>query len=265
MLNTISQLMHFKARAGDDHLKVTDIFFDFGTRRIEYVSLDIGGWFDRKEVLIHAAEFGTPDTVNEEWPVRLDRAAVENAPHWHDDAEDNGSIFDIENWPPLVVGPFGTTFSPLLLNAQSHADAEEAAAIEGHRAVPLPMQADDVDPDPQAAQDESEREEASHMARASAWLGRKVYGNDGELGDLDDIVVNVERGVLTHLSIAGGGLLSPHGAVAPFDWMRHVVRDSHIVMGLASSQLDSAPGLRDDDALSPGWQDRVQRHYTPAT
>ena len=110
MSHSLKSLLHRDARADGASFPITELFYEPESRRLRYAALDVGGWFERREVLVALDRFGMP--AEDGWPVAMDRGEIEQAPDWTDAPSAPSSL------PPLVVGPFGSTFSPLLFAAQ---------------------------------------------------------------------------------------------------------------------------------------------------
>ena len=159
---TLRGLLDLQARADGASFSVTELFHRSGTYRLSYAALDAGGWINRHEVLVSLDRFESPR--QEEWPVTMDRESVEQAPRWEHAPSEASAL------PPIVVGPFGSTFSPLLLDAQLREMAEGAEA-------PTRVPGDD-------------KGRIREMDRASLWLGREAFGPDGRLGTIKDIRVS---------------------------------------------------------------------------
>ncbi len=199
MQTTIRTLLDLKACTEDDRFPVRALFHRAGTRELAYVAIDVGGWLDRREVLVEIERFGRPD--DGEWPVALGRTDLEDAPVLEDG--DSGTI---DALPPLVVGPFGYTFSPLMM----------AASVEA-TAAPEPS----GDPETEGRPPETRAHgRLAGIERSTDWLGRAAFGPEGELGPVEDVVV--EDGVLTAVILADETRI-------PLDRLRRLADQGHAV------------------------------------
>lgn len=260
MLHTLSDILRFKALSGDTKLPVTELFFDPYTHAVRYVALDVGGWFDKSEVVVAARHFGDPDSEERTWPVDVDYEAIESAPRWHDEHEDHG-FFSIENWPPLIVGPFGSTFSPLLLNAQAQDDARHQAGYEDDDSLPPPaMQAEAMAARALSGEKTAKRQ-VRGLKRATRWRGLDVYGEDGEMGELVDLIFSPHERKLTHLVIGDAPGVPGRHAV-PVEKIRHLAAgDTHLVLNVSREDLKNAPQPDQMDQLDHGWRDRLSSYF----
>ena len=238
MLLSAAETMTFSANNGDSRFPVTDFLFDAGRGTVKYAALDIGGWFDQTQVLISANRLGEPDTAKREFVINLASEEVENAPKWEPEGET--FPFDMAHLPPLVVGPFGSTYAPLMMAAQMN---EAQASDDAAESADLPPGADRLD-------------------RFSIWLGTEVFGSDGELGRLGDILLDPAKMELTHFVVETGGILSTQEHVLPYQTLRHMAKgDTHLVLSTSKAAVEKSPKPKDIKALDQGSIDALRLHY----
>jgi len=161
-MTVVTELLNTALATADETCPVREVFFDLHTRRIEYLALEIGGWFDSDEVLVSADLVGPPAGQGAPWTVSLDHGALDNAPRWHEGMRED--MVDLSAWPPVIVGPFGGTYAPILLYEQLFAGFKD---------------------DPAPTPDEDRL--VTGMERATAWIGLPVFGLGGELGRVADL------------------------------------------------------------------------------
>lgn len=199
MQTTLRTLLDLRARTEEDRFPVRALFHRAGTRELAYAAIDVGGWLDRREVLVDIERFGTPE--DGEWPVTLGRSDLDDAPVLEDG--DSGAL---DALPPLVVGPFGYTFSPLMMAASVEASA--AAAPPG-------------EPDGEGRPPETHAHgRLTGIERSNDWLGREAFGPDGEMGRIEDVVVEDRR--LTAVVLADETRI-------PLDRLRRLAEQGHAV------------------------------------
>ena len=131
----MTDLLGRKGESDGQTFPVTEVFFHEPTGRLRYVALGTGGWLTREEVLLRIDRFGKPEPGSRHWPVTLSADHIEEAPTWTG-GDSSGPPIHLENWPTVVVGPFGNTTSPLMMWAEL-AESEH----EEHIARPLRRQA----------------------------------------------------------------------------------------------------------------------------
>ncbi|WOI56012.1 hypothetical protein [Palleronia sp. LCG004] len=156
------RLLEAKAQTEEAAFPVRQLYFMPETWKLRYAILDLGGWFHADEVLVSVDRFGLP--TEDGWPLAMAREELDSAPK----VEDTGS--DTTSLPPLIVGPFGNTFSPLMFAA---------------------VQADMTIPDETAADDQAHSPDGSgrvlYMEKVTEWLGIDAFGDAGSLGRIEDL------------------------------------------------------------------------------
>ncbi len=218
-MTRMTDLLRRKAESDGQTFPVTEIFFHEGTGRVRYVALGTGGWLTREEVLLRIDRFGRPEAGGSHWPVTLSAEHIEEAPTWHG-GDASGPPIHLEDWPPIVVGPFGGTTSPLMIWAEL-AEAEH----EEHREGP------------------PGNSRVSRLERATRRLGGEVFGSDGLLGTLSDLVVDRDHMTLTHFVVRNAG--REHGV--PYARLRHLAHDArHTVLNLDRRGLSDLPAPAPD-------------------
>lgn len=165
----LRKLLDLTATSGEDRFRVTALFHDPVKLRLRYVALDIGGWLSHHEVLVGIGRMGAIDADAGTWATSLSHDEAEEAPRWSHHAPPA----DLQYWPPLIVGPFGGTYAPLLMEAAWAEDWEDPAEA-AEEALP-----------PDALRTRSG--EPYHLALTNDWLGREAYGEDGLLGTIRDM------------------------------------------------------------------------------
>ena len=218
MLQSLTELMERRLHLADRKVRADEVFFDPKDRRLRYLAVDIGGWFDVTEVIVSADLLVPPAEGRDHWSLRLDAAALEAAPRWGESGM--AAPVDLTGWPPIIVGPFGGTYAPMLLYEQMVAAGQETAR-----------------PEPPEA--ESGEALVWRLERATEWLGRLAFGTDGELGRVEDILFDDETLTLARLVLGSGGLFSHHAGEVPVSAVRHMARQgTHLVLDIAARDVE---------------------------
>ena len=298
----ITDLLRRKADAQGQRFAVSEIFFDAARGALHYVALRTGGFFNREEVLLSIRAFERPEPRRDGWPVALDGEAVAAAPVWTEGTK-AGRPLSLTFWPPIVVGPFGNTESPLMLWAQAaeaggKARGDESAserleggtpdASAGATASDEPLGAYQAggsqaseestgnlpasgNPDlvgmrseagqPDASQPASGGAEAPaspsraptgqvpsgrpigdgrvyRLERVRRRLGAEVFGSDGPLGHLADMVIDTDEFRIDALVV----ITDRARHRVPYGALRHMASEGdHLVLALDAQGLAATP------------------------
>lgn len=175
MVETARNLLGFKILATDGEIgAVQDLYFDDVSWIVRYLVADTGGWLTGRKVLISPVNVTTPDWRQHELAVRLTREQVENSPpvdadktvsrqHETELAKYYGwpAYWSAEN-PPIPMGAIG---------------------VPG--AVPPPR--DEIPEKPE------KRRAGPHLRSAKEVLGYHIQAMDGEIGHVEDFVVDPKQ------------------------------------------------------------------------
>lgn len=213
MLQSLRDLMGARLQVGDREGYFRDAFFRIEDGMLRYVAIDIGGWLNTDDVIVSMDLMSPPDPAQDDapWQVRLSEAALEGAPRWTDSGK--RQEVDLRNWPPVIVGPFGGTLSPILLYEQVHAAAGDAAEPEDTAsAAPL----------------------VRNLQRAGKWLGLPAFDASGELGRIRDMEFDPDNGRILAFVLEGPGPMPSRGVEIPYRALRHLADgETHLVFGPA--------------------------------
>lgn len=229
-----TDMLRYKAAAEDATFPIRELFFEPEKGVLRFVAIDVGGWFDRREVIVSADLMGVPDDVDRVWPVVLSPDAIKDAPEWTDPKALSRNA--AAAMPPVMIGPYGGHFAGVTpLDVQDHEDADESPGnleVEG-------------------------------FARVNEWVGLPVTGQDGDVGTLIDFLFEPDNGSLSHVVVDTGGFLAAQQMVLPFDLLKHRAegRTSAVVMEVTEKVLREAPPLAHFDLVNRSWIDALRSYY----
>ena len=219
MLHSLNDLMQSRLHVADRKVRADEAFFDPKDRRLRYLAVNIGGWFEIDEVIVSADLLVPPDAQRDHWSLTVDEAALGAAPRWGEHGLQEPA--DLTGWPPIIVGPFGGTYAPMLLYEQMVARSPESA--------------------PTAPSDGRGDEMVYRMERATEWLGIPAFGTDGELGRVEDMLFEDQTLELEWLVLGRGGVFSHRTAEVPVSAVRHMARQgTHLVLDISSGEAGTA-------------------------
>lgn len=188
-----------------------DVYFDDERWTVCYFVVDTGGWFSGREALISPHLVRAHEGRARELQVELTREELERAPgpaehppasRLHEAARGAASAYPAyRSAPYLWVG----TPSPL--------------------AVPPPqLERDPGDARNEAAVQAQKRAEQSHLRSAAELVGYHIHARDGDLGHVEDFVVESDTWTITGMVVdtrnwlPGKKVLVPPSAVESVDW-----------------------------------------------
>lgn len=228
MLRNVKGLLNHSLRAEDGLIgTVRDFYFDDHHWTIRYLVVGTGGWFNRQMVLISPEALGVPDWDGRAIPVRLTREQVKSSPGI-DTAKPVSRQHEAElrahyGWPPY----WGSMYMP-----------------------------------PVAAPSRRIPEGDPHLRSTSEIIGDRLEGPDGEIGHVDDALMDDETWTLRYLVIdtrswwPGRKVVISPLWVNEIDWAQSKIR-SDIGQMLVKGSPTYDPQLTMDVA----YADRLHDHY----
>ena len=217
MRHALNDIIGSHVEADGERLDVTEAWIDPVGGRLRYVGLDVGGWLSHRTALLSTGLL----TWDEGWRADATRAEIEAAEIDHEGG------FDIGDLPPLITGPFGNTFSPMLMAAGLRAEAEEEAPPHPPAAEEPAVGADDL---------------TRQLDRWSTVRGTPVFARDGEIGPLIDLIYDDrvwDPAALVVTAVTGRTEVDWHHV------RRRVAAGGHFVLHADMAELGIRPSPRE--------------------
>jgi uncharacterized protein YrrD len=245
MLQRLDNFRGLTLQALDGELgRIDDFRFDHQRWTVRYLVVETGSWFGR-HVLVSPISTGQPDWVEDRLDVRLTRDQIRNSPEVPAgkpiDRETEAAYAAYYGYPPYWGGPrlWGSAAAPRELGGPPPADY-----------TPPP--------------------ERMHLAGRAlrslhALRGQHVHARDGDIGHVDDGVIDDETWHIAYLLvdtsnwIGGLHVLVPTALVRDVEWTKGLVIDA--TRDLIQSGPRCDPALPLDRTIS----DALERHYRPTT
>jgi sporulation protein YlmC with PRC-barrel domain len=263
MLRNVKDLRGYGIRASDGVIgKVDDFYFDDETWAIRYLVVDTGTWLSGRKVLISPIALGHAGWMGRQLPVALTRAQVERSPDIDTkkpvSRQHEAQYFGYYGYPYYWggAGLWGMGAYPGSLTAQGRIE-EDLKAHASHGTPP---------PDD------------SHLRSSNAVIGHHVKATDGNIGHLEDLLVDDHTWAIRHLIVNtsnwwGGKrvLIEPHSitgvgwsdAQISVDLTRQAVKDAPTYVSAAQVDPQSEPTINGHYRL-PGRSTAKTRHHRSA-
>jgi hypothetical protein len=258
MLFAASGLIGCPVAASDGRIgHVKDFLFDDRNWKVRWMVVDTGHWLPGRKVLIHPSaidplqlppkpaipmlSFGETMAVS----VHLTTRQIEASPEAHEDEpvteQMEQGLFGYYGWDPFW--------------GASHFGAEAIAARPSDQPVPAEV-AEGRASAPQAPPGDP------HLGSAAAVKGYSVHASDGNIGSVDNVLIDDVRWVVRYFIVDTGHWLpgklvqlAPH-AVTDIDW-----RDGRIDANVTREQVNSAPAWDPLAMLDEIAEQRLHRHF----
>lgn len=243
MLRSIKDLYGYAVRASDGEVgEVADFNFDDRTWTIRYLVVDVGEWIAGRRVLLSTIALGQPDWEEQAFPVLLTRWQVEHSPDI-DTAQPVSRQMEEELYDYYGWAPYWWHNLPM---ASGPADVAALAAVEEH--------AGDTEPDVPEGE--------LHLRSVKEIVDYYVQALDGEVGSVDDFVVDDEDWSLRYLVVDTGGWLAGRKVLVAPAWVREMEwAGNRIYVDLDQESIENSPEFDPSMPVNREYEMRLYDYY----
>lgn len=245
MLRKLRGIFGYHMQTRDETIgRLDDILFDDVGWQVRYLVLDTGEWLPGRRVLISPVEAG--ELKPQDRAISIDRTPeeIEQSPELREDApvsrQYEQSLAEYWDWQPYW-GPMGVA------GAGAAALAAQARATEREEEdVTLP--------------------EDPHLRSVEEVVGYSIDATDGQIGQVDDFILETDNWVIRYTVIDTGGWLAGREVlVAPawidsIDWAARQVE-----VDLDRETIENSPEYRPDEPITRDYEKRLYEHYQRRT
>ena len=244
MLRSISDLRGYSISASDGEIgSVEDFYFDDEAWAVRYLVVDTGKWLPGRQVLISPIAIGEPDWVSRRLGLSLTRDRVKNSP-------------PIDTAKPVSRQKEAEHFAyygyPAYWNG---------AALWGPGAYPLGAPIPAAVPVPPAQTDQAGDAE-NHLRSAREVIGYNLQATDGELGRVDDFLVDDADWAIRYVVVATGKWWTGRKTLVPPEWMDAIDwtgRDVHV--SVTQDAVRNAPTYDAVAHVNRQWEADYYAHH----
>jgi uncharacterized protein YrrD len=242
MLRSLKALRGYTVRATDGDIGTVDEFyFDDQSWAIRYLVVDTGNWLVGRKVLIFPASLGPPDWEASVLPVVLSRQQVADSPSIEADQpisrQKEDEFLKYYGWPAP-----GWTAAPSMAYP---AAMDTIAAIEA-----------------QADESAEEDEGDPHLRSMQEVLGYDIQARDGEIGHVDDFIVDDEPWMIRYMVVDTRDWLPGRQVLVSPTWVTQVRWDERAVhVDLSRETIQNSPEFDSSKPVNREYEERLYDYY----
>lgn len=248
MLRSIRQLQGATIAASDGPIgSIRDFYFDDRWWTVRYLVVDTGKWLPGRMVLLSPAVVGRLDWSQRTVEVSLTREQVKGSP----DVEEHRPVSRQQELthlryygvPPYWLGPdlWGAAPYPTRLSGAEQAELDRT--IEHAQQVAV-AQGDD------------------HLRSMKEVAGYQIDATDGELGEIDDFLVDEETWAIRYLVINTSRWWFGKQVLIPPSWATSVSWDTRTVsVSVTRERVKESPPYDASAHLDRQWEADYHRHH----
>lgn len=247
MKQLIKSLAGFSMGASDGEFgKVDEFYFDDETWTIRYLIVETGSWLFGRKVLISPTALKEPDRANEIFPVNLTKEQIKNSPDIDTERtvsrQQEIDLYKHYGWPYMGVSGAGF-YGGMGLSGmmESRVPFEESILAASEQDKP-------ADP---------------HLRSTSELIGCRIHAANGEIGDVEDLIVD-DQGWGIHFLVVDTGHWFPGKKVliAP-RWIGQVKWENNaIYVDITANAVKNSPEYDPAIPLTETYENEFYRYYS---
>jgi sporulation protein YlmC with PRC-barrel domain len=232
MLCKASSLYGFAIGASDGRIgSVTDVLFDDATWKVRYLMVDTGGWLNGRTVLLSPTSIKAVRSADKILDAQLTRAQVEDSPpvdqHQPVSRRYETHLHDYYGWPYYwTVAPGLGVMAPMPVGAAAPISGPDRPSSEVRAAADAAAESD------------------PHLRSLKDTSGRPLEANDGDVGHLEDLIIDCRNWGIEHAVVKTGSWLSGKRVVLD---RRRIVGiegvEGHVRVDLSRWMIEDAPAF----------------------
>jgi len=234
-------MIGYAIRATDGDLgKVDEFYFDDETWTIRYVVVETGNWLSGRKVLISPVAFGKTELESRTISVNLTCVQVSSSPDIDTEKpiyrQHEAELHEYYQWPWRggYGGAFGTTPLPL---SGGEVFVEQEASTSGRRDDP-------------------------HLRSTRQVTGYHIHATDGEIGHVEDFIVNDENWAIRFLVVDTRNWLPGKKVLLSPQWIKRVEwADSSVYFDLTRESVRNSPEFDTSKAVNQDYEAYLYDHY----
>jgi uncharacterized protein YrrD len=243
MLRSEKEMRGYTIRATDGDIgKVHELYFDDLAWIVRYLVVDTGNWLPGRKVLLWPGVLGQPDWGTRSLPVGLTKEQVEHSPDISADAPVSRQMeIDLHTyygWTPY----WRSGLPPMGLGAA--AAAEMIARTETE------------------TEEGGEQESDPHLRSTREVTGYHIQARDGEIGHVDDLIVEDESWFIRYLVIDTRNWLPGRKVLVAPAWAEQVNWVERMVyLDLSRETVEKSPEFDPSMPVNREYEVRLYDYY----
>jgi hypothetical protein len=240
MLIKVKTLKGYKLDSLDGDIgKAKEFYFDDLHWTIRYLVADTGNWLTGRQVLI--SPYALVAVIREEKRIAIDltKKQIENSPSLNSDKpvsrqfEEN--YYGYYGWPMYWGGPYSWGSNSYIVH-----DREKWKEL-----APGEKSTWDL-----------------HLRSTRAVSGYHIQATDGEIGHVDDFIIDDETWAIRYLIINTGHLWPGRRVLFSPQWIERISwNDSKVFVNLARENIKQSPEYKDESLLTRDYETALHGHY----
>ena len=239
MLSKVKTLKGFKLDALDGEIgTVKEFYFDDRHWTIRYLVANTGSWLTGRQVLIAPYALVAINVPEQNITTDLTKARIKDSPGLDSDQpvsrQFEESYYGYYGWPAYWNGPYSWGSSPYLERNRD----KWSESTPGHKAWD------------------------HHLRSTHAVTGYQLQALDGDLGHVDDFIIDDDTWAIRYLIINTGSWWSGKKVLISPQWIKRVSwEESKVAVQLSRADVKLSPEYTDESRLTRDYEIGLHGHY----
>ncbi len=243
MLRSVESMKNHVLLAEDGEIgRCKDVIFDDRYWTVRYMLADTGKWLPKRKVLISPISLGEPDWQSGRIPVRLTKEQIEKAPGLDEDApvsrQHEEEYFRYYGWSYYWtgVGVWGMYGRPRPLSKQQPPESKDATT-------------------------EAEAGK-TNLRSANEVIGYHIQATDGEIGHVEDFIIDDETWTLRYMVIDTRNWLPGRKVLISPAWTDSVDwAERRVSVVMTRKQVEESPEYDPGAPVNREYEARLYDYY----
>jgi sporulation protein YlmC with PRC-barrel domain len=258
VLRRVEDLQTYTIGATDGDIgTIADLYFDDQSWTARYVVVDTGGWLSGRKVLIPPRAIQQIDAAGQRLVTNLTRQQVEDSPGI--DTERPVSrpyeidLYGYYGYPYYWEGPYRWGLAPDPYAPPYPSAAPQPAGTMGESLRPAVVE--------EIAARESESQDP-HLRSARDVRGHGIQATDGELGHVEDFLVDEETLAIRYLIVDPRSWWPGNHVLISTEWISAVHwNDSTVEVNVSKDAVRNAPVYDSAGSIDRDYESSYHRYY----
>lgn len=246
MQRNVKSLIGFTMGATDGEIgKADDFYFDDESWTVRYLIVKTGGWLSGRKVLISPAALHAPHWEKESFPVNLSKSQIENSPDIDTDKpvsrQHEIELYHHYAWPYFDrdgSGFYGGIGMMGMMDSRIPLEEQIEGGTEGR---------EQGDP---------------HLRSVSELKGYSLHAIDGEIGEVEDFIIDDESWTIRYLVIDTGSFFPGKKVLIAPQWIRDIKWEtSSITVDLSKETIKGSPEYDATKPLEESYETELYVFY----
>lgn len=239
MLDKAKTLRGYRLKSLDGEVgRVQEFYFDDRHWAIRYLIADTGNWLPGRQVLISPHALVSVSRDKQQIAIDLTKKRIEDSPSLETDKpvsrQYEEAYYGYYGWPTYWGGPYMWGPAPYIMRSREKATAANTGGEEWD----------------------------THLRSMSAVSGYHIQALDGEIGHVEDFVIDDEAWAIRYLVVDTKNWWPGKKVLVSPKWIERVSWDlSKVFVSLSRDAIEKSPEYSEASLLTRDYETRLHGHY----